>query len=233
MQKAEPGIVFHLASLFIVEHQPKDVAQLIQSNLLFSTQLLEAMKQIGVNHLVNTGTSWQHYWNEDYNPVNLYAATKQAFEDILRYYLETTELKVITLKLFDTYGPDDPRPKLMHLLKRIVDSEEILAMSPGKQLIDLVHIYDVVEAYLLAARRLLDGTEKKLHSYAVSSGSPLSLKELAHLVGETLGRELNIKWGGRSYRKREVMLPWNTGLSLPGWHPHTNLKEGVRSIFSE
>ncbi|MDX8386447.1 MAG: NAD-dependent epimerase/dehydratase family protein, partial [Gallionella sp.] len=151
MSAAKPEVVFHLASLFLSAHTAKDVAQLITSNVLFSSQLLEAMKESGATSLVNTGTSWQHYENKDYSPVNLYAATKQAFEAILEYYVETASLKAITLKLFDTYGPNDPRPKLFHLLEKTAQSQSILSMSPGEQLIDLVYIDDVIDAYLLAA----------------------------------------------------------------------------------
>ena len=43
--------------------------------------------------IVNTGTSWQHYCNKPYSPVNLYAATKQAFEEILQYYVEAKGFK--------------------------------------------------------------------------------------------------------------------------------------------
>ena len=69
----------------------------MSSNITFGTQLVEAMVANGCYQFVNTGTSWQHYENDEYNPVNLYAATKQAFEDILRYYVETSALRVITL----------------------------------------------------------------------------------------------------------------------------------------
>lgn len=230
--ESSPEIVFHLASLFVSEHRPADIRPLIGSNLLFGSQLLEAMKAVGASRLVNTGTSWQHYRNEAYSPVNLYAATKHAFEILLQYYLETSELQAVTLKLFDTYGPDDPRPKLMHLLDRISESGETLAMSPGEQLIDLVHIDDVVDAYLGAAQRLLDGLGGEHERYAVSSGKPLPLKELARLVGEALGKELNIEWSGRPYREREVMVPWDRGDTLPGWRPTIGLAEGVRSLFS-
>lgn len=233
LAKSSPEIVFHLASLFVSEHQPVDIVPLINSNLLYGTQLLEALKTCGVSKLVNTGTSWQHYCNEEYNPVNLYAATKQAFETLLKYYLETSELQTITLKLFDTYGAGDPRPKLMHLLKRIADSGETLAMSPGEQLIDLVHIDDVVEAFMHATQRLLEGAVEKCESYAVSSGSPIPLKDLAELVGEVLKKDLAIEWGGRSYRHREVMVPWSTGPSLPGWRPRIALSEGIKAMFSE
>ena len=217
IKEAEPDIVFHLASLFLAQHASEDIERLVQSNILFGVQLVEAMTLQGVTKLINTGTSWQHYENEDYNPVCLYAATKQAFEDMLKLYVEASELKVITLKLFDTYGPDDPRPKLFTLLRKVAKEQTELAMSLGEQLIDLVYIDDVVDSYLLAARRLINNRILGMEEYAVSSGKPISLKELVAVYGQTIGKPLPIKWGGRLYRSREVMVQWNKGQKLVGW----------------
>jgi nucleoside-diphosphate-sugar epimerase len=118
VKRSNPDVVFHLASLFLSQHRPENVEPLIQSNLLFSTQLVEAMVNNGCKLLVNTGTSWQHFEDAHYSPVNLYAATKQAFEVILDYYVEAKGLALISLALFDTYGPGDPRPKLFSLLRK-------------------------------------------------------------------------------------------------------------------
>jgi hypothetical protein len=70
--EAKPKIVFHLAPLFLFQHESKDVEALILSNVLFGCQLLEAMHINGYRLLVNTGTSWQHFENKDYSPVCLY-----------------------------------------------------------------------------------------------------------------------------------------------------------------
>ena len=230
MQAASPDIVFHLASLFLSNHQPKDIGPLIASNILFGTQLAEAMVNSDVYRLVNTGTFWQHYQNEDYNPVNLYAATKQAFEDILRYYTETTDLKAISLNLFDTYGPDDPRPKLFHLLNKAAETGEPLDMSPGAQLIDLVHIDDVTEAYIIAAQRLLDGKVSLHERYAVSSGHLMPLNELVQLYTEVTNQAVAVNWSARQYRNREVMVPWNRGQAIEGWSPKVKLEDGLRRV---
>lgn len=229
--KAKPDVVFHLASLFLSQHETKDIEPLIQSNVLFGNQLLDAMRVNSVTRLINTGTSWQHYNNEDYNPVCLYAATKQAFEAILEYYVQACDIKVITLKLFDTYGPDDPRLKLFHLLNKAAVSGEPLNMSPGEQLIDIVHIDDVVEAYMSAAQRLLQGKVSRHEHYAVSSGSPLPLKELVHRYSEILGNTISVNWGSRPYRFREVMNPWTRGEWIENWVPEVTLVDGLKKPF--
>ncbi|MFB1490754.1 MULTISPECIES: NAD-dependent epimerase/dehydratase family protein [unclassified Thiocapsa] len=224
--EAQPDVVFHLASLFLSDHQPADIGRLVQNNLLFGTQVVEAMTLHGATALVNTGTSWQHYEGRDYSPVNLYAATKQAFEDLLQYYVEARGLRVITLKLYDTYGPDDPRPKLINLLRRVAAENQPLSMSPGEQLLDLVHVDDVTRAFIVAGERLLGGDTAGHERYAVSSGTLLSLKRVVEEYELALGRRLPIDWGGRSYRAREVMAPW-IGAALPGWKPKVTLPQGI------
>jgi len=229
VRKASPTTVFHLASLFLPEHKSGDIEPLVRSNILFGVQLLEAMTIHGVYELINTGTSWQHFENKEYDPVCLYAATKEAFESILTFYLHATPLRAVTLKLFDTYGPNDPRNKLFSLLRRAANTQITLAMSPGEQLVDLVYVDDVVDAYLAAVRRL-QVPEVMHEHYSVSTGAPISLKDVVALYGHTVGIPVPVEWGLRTYRAREVMVPWSQGRRLPGWRPKTSLHEGIRKM---
>lgn len=228
--EAQPEVVFHLASLFLSEHLLSDITTLVSSNILFGTQLLEAMADQGVTKIVNTGTSWQHFENKGYSPVNLYAATKQAFEDILQYYVEARDIQAITLKLFDTYGPNDPRPKLLHLLKKIAGEGASLSMSPGEQVIDLVHINDVVKAFVMGAKRLNTDLVEGHEKYAVTSGNPMSLRMVVKAFEKSIGRNINIEWSGRPYRTREVMVPWSDFKTLPGWKSDVKLEEGLEKL---
>ncbi len=230
LQKSRPNVVFHLASHFLAQHQPQDVPALVRSNIQFGAELLEAMVAQGVTHFINTGTAWQHFQNEAYNPVCLYAATKQAFEDILRYYTAATPLRAITLKLFDTIGPDDRRQKLVHLLLQRARDGRRLELSPGEQLIDIVHVDDVVQAFLLAARRLANHADIQQETYGVSSGDPIPLREFVRLFEKVRGVKLSVAWGAQPYRDREVMRPWQAFHLLPGWSPKVPLAESLKSL---
>mgnify|MGYP000084150212 CR=1 FL=1 len=85
-REVQPSTVFHLASEFVAQHQPSQVNSLLQNNVVFPAQLTEAMAICGIKRFINTGTSWKYFNSTEYRPVNLYAATKQAFRDILEYY---------------------------------------------------------------------------------------------------------------------------------------------------
>lgn len=228
VRAARPVVIFHLASLFLAQHTTADVTSLIRSNVEFGTQLAEAAAVEKVFLFINTGTAWQHFNDEDFNPVNLYAATKQAMSSILRYYAETGAFRVINLELFDTYGPGDARPKLFSALRKAADSRQPLAMSPGDQLVDLVHVDDVVEAYLAAAN--LPVAAASFQTFTVNSGHPMRLQDLVQLWARVAQKIPAAEWGARPYRPREVMIPWSRGCTIPGWRPRVPLEAGLRAM---
>jgi nucleoside-diphosphate-sugar epimerase len=232
VKQAAPDIVIHLAAFASVTHTPEDTVPMLQSNVVFGTQLVEAMLANDVYSFINTGTFSQHCDNKVYSPSSLYDATKQAFRDILTFYTETTPFKAITLELYDNYGPDDPRSKIMNLLRRAVLDGKPLDMSPGEQLLDIVYIDDVVDAYVTAAERLTAVQEVKDEVYAISSGHPIRLQDLVQAFEQATGRRLQIVWGGRPYRKREIMVPWNQGAALPNWTAKVSLQEGIKRFMN-
>ena len=230
---ARPDVVFHLAGAFVAEHAPEDVAALVESNILLGAQLAEAMRVHGRTLLVNTGTAWQHYGDEDYNPVCLYAATKQAFVDLLRFYEESAALRVITLEIFESYGPGDPRPKLMSALSGVAREGGRLSMTEGSQQLELVHVRDIVRAYERAAERLLAGEVNAHESYALRSLESHTVRDVVELFGRVAGKPLEADWGAREYRVREVLEPWAGGQHLPGWSPEISLEDGIRELLTE
>ena len=230
-QRIKPEIVFHLASYFISEHNPNQIDSLINSNLTFGLHVLEAMNFSGTTKMVNTGTSWQHYKNEKYNPVCLYAATKQAFESLIDFYVKAELFKVITLKLFDTYGENDDREKLINVISTKKNTKE-LKMSPGDQYINLTHINDVCQAFLIAGEELNQKDFIGHKKYAVSNEKYYKIKEVISLYEDVSGDKIDIIWGGRAYRKREVMVLWNKGKKLQKWTAKISLEEGLKRLYN-
>jgi nucleoside-diphosphate-sugar epimerase len=222
------GIV-HLAALYIAQHETKDIKELILSNIYLGTALLEAAKIADIKWFLNTGTFWQNYISDsqEYCPVNLYAASKQAFIDMAKFYVETGDICFVTLKICDTYGKDDTRPKILNLFKRISESQETLSMSQGMQVLDLLYIDDVILGFLRLINSLINRNVIE-PEYVLSALKCYTLKELANIYSKVSGKKLNIEWGGRPYRTREVMNPWNKGIILPNWKPSIEIETGIK-----
>lgn len=224
--------IIHLASLYLPVHTTDQIKDLIMSNIFFGTAILEAASLTRtVRWFLNTGTIWQNYMVEGnvYNPVNLYAATKQSFIDIAKFYIDTCKIRFCTLKLCDTYGPNDTRKKILKLFKECAENGDVLKMSPGDQLLDILYISDVVDGF----RQLVDllaSDEEIEEQYVLSSGSQISLKTLASVFEDVSQKKLNIEWGARNYRDREVMNPWK-GPVLKNWKARISLREGIEHFL--
>lgn len=199
----EVEIVFHLATCFVVDHEAEHIDNLVDSNITFGLKLLESMTKSGVKKFVNVATNWQYYQSESYRPLNLYASTKQAFEDILTYYSDAKKLRVASVILFDTYGNNDQRTKLIPLLLTEKIGQTPIELSPGEQLMDLTHVDQVVDALLKAGERL-EGNGERFQRYIAASGEAKSLRETVENFCESYGLQPILSWGAAEYREREV-----------------------------
>lgn len=231
-KKVQPEVVFHLAASVITSCQSEQISTLVQSNILFGTEVLEAMKQCSSRLFINTGTYWQNYNSADYNPVDLYAATKEAFEKIIKYYVEAHLFRVLTLRLYDVYGEDDKRPKLLNLLKEIAGTETVIDVSPGGQYVDMVHISDVCTAYAKAYEWLSANPSVKNEVYGVYTGEEIQVKELIPLFAGILGKAIHADIGGRPYKDREIMRPVKHYGCVPNWKPLVKLENGL-ALFNK
>ncbi len=230
-----PQMVFHLAANFIGVHTSDDVAPLVADNVAFTAQVCQAMVNADVRYLVGAGTVWQHATSPPGEavptPNSLYAATKQAAEDIIAYYAGTGALSSIVLKIYDSYGPGDPRPKFLNVLASAAATGKTLDATSGRQQLHLVHVDDIVAAFRHAGAMLTAGESQGHHSYTLPSAEAVSLKSVVATWQEATGRAVDVTWGARPDRPGEVMVPWE-GPPLPGWKAKIPLKTGLKA-FSE
>lgn len=234
MRDLKPDVVIHLATLFIAEHKTEDIPGLIQSNITFGVQVVDSMVRHGVLNLLNTGTLWQYFDGQRDNPSCLYAATKTAFTDILKFYCSANQLRVLNLMLSDTFGANDPRLKLLPKLLSIAGTAERLPLSPGDQIVEWTYISDIVEAFEVAAHRLVANKDSKSFvSYTATSGEGHSLKETVSLCEKVTGKKLLVDFGVKPYRKREIMKPSKLDPQLPEWSPKISFEKGIEACIRD
>lgn len=235
MKRVRPDVVVHLAACGSRDSgsdRPEDV---LSANVTFGTLLLQAMSEAGVSRLVNTGTFWEQMdGNSVYRPLDLYAASKRAFQEIIRYYEDAHGLKAVTLRLFGVYGPHDPRAKFFSLFRKSLSEETPVALSPGGQELDLVYADDVVEAYAKAVDYVAAKEDSAPETFEIGSGACASLRAIAGIYEECAGRTLNVTWGGVPYRRREVMrsrADLSSAATRLGWEPRHDLRAGITKML--
>lgn len=229
-----PEVIVHLAALYVAEHRPDDISPLVRSNIEFGAHLLDAMREAGCNAMVYAGTSWQHFRNEAYCPANLYAATKQAFTTIAAYYIDSAGLRLLELDLYDSYGENDPRRKLVNILKIAAQSSDTLPMTGGEQHAHFVHVEDLSRGLELACELVCKSEPGQHLVYRLPSMGVVSLRQLVTAFNAARPeRPVKVAWGALPYRTREVFQPWEAAEVLPNWQPKISLHEGLCRVRAD
>ncbi len=109
--------VVHAATYYVKNHKSSDINKIIKSNILFPTIIIDLLCNKKIKKFINLGTVWQHFNNQKDNAYNLYASSKQAFNNIFNYYKKQfTKTKFYNLLISDTFGKNDKRKKLIPII---------------------------------------------------------------------------------------------------------------------
>lgn len=223
---ARPGAVFHMATQYLRTHTADQIEGLVRDNILFGTQLLEAVQGAGCTRLINLNTFFQYYDSADYRPVNLYAATKQAFEDILYYYRDAHDWQTASLVLYDVYGPDDWRRKLMWAIREAQVNGTPLKLLDADTALYPTYIDDVVDALIHTLDQGIAGGP-----YAVRGDDVATLSDIVAAFERAGERPLDAHYGAYPTPPRTPGTLWQ-GTVLPGWSARVSLDDGVRRFLA-
>lgn len=230
LEASHPDVVYHLAAYYTVAHDMQSIPQLLESNVTFGTYLLEAMNTVHCRRLVYASTVTTRRTGGKYQPLTLYAATKQAFSDLVEYYTGTGSMSAAAVALADTYGPGDQRPKVLNLIKQAILQETALDLTSGRQIYDAVYIDDVIGGFIRAAVAL-ERPGNAHQFFQLCSEDPRSLRETVALLLEVNGLNLQANWGGRPDPDHMPDCPMRVFPPPPGWRPHVTLEEGLQRFW--
>lgn len=228
VQAIRPSTIVHLATTY---DESQNLADFLWVNIGLGTALLEGAARCSNTPIfINTGSYWQFANGTSYSPNSLYAAAKQSMHDLLIHFVRNRSIRAVSLILYDTYGPNDPRSKLWNQVAHAQPGSRI-QLSAGEQKIHLVHIEDVLRGIDHAVELLREGTELE-PMYALRSQAAVPLRSLLTTFATLLDKDVSLDWGSLSYRQNQVFHAWD-GPLLPGWSPRISLEQGVESFRAQ
>ena len=235
LKSAAPTAVICAGASQNSRDDPASLAELTLSNTVLPAAIASLLRDHApACCLLTYGTSWQTGESGAIEPFNAYAASKTAVEAFLEHFA-LAGVRSATLRLFDTYGPGDPRKKVVNLIADAIAQRSDLAMSPGRQVIELVHIHDVVAATDVTLALLRDRAPGRHLVYSVRSGEPVTILQVVDIMLRVAGIDNAdfIRPGVYSYRPRERFSLCADTPTPPGWAPRIPLDEGLRSLLDE
>ena len=227
---ADP-VLLNIAGYFVSRHMPADIAPLISGNLEFPTQIFEALMLSGHSRIINVGTSWEYSDRGAAEPANLYAQLKAANAQTLEWYARQSPIQGINLKLNDTYGGDDTRPKLMPLIKKSWIAGRPAKLRYWAQQINFLHITDVIEGLLAAALHTSDVAANTTETAFLLSNETIKLGLLTDLLCDEIAPGLDITFENIATEDPKLRGVWDEAPRLPNWSPRIKIAEGMADYF--
>lgn len=218
--------VVHAITHFAVEHEPAEAAALIEGNVAIGAAILEACANNQQPQFVNLSSYWQGSRETRIDNFSLYSASKRAFLEILNFYESTHRLPTSNVYLHDTYGPADGRQKVLSLLLDAAATGQPIAMSSGRQRLNLLHIRDVCDGL---ATIMNTG---ELGDLELAATETVSVRELARIVERVSHRQISAQWGSLPDRASADLGGVPLGRAPSGWSPQESIETGVGELWS-
>ena len=116
INRKKPDIIVNCAASQSLNDDIRSITELINSNLYSNIVFLKrAMQNNNFKGYISFGTKWEISSNKNKKLMNFYAASKKANEIFYEYFSNKIN-KIVSLKIFDTYGPGDKRNKFLNEL---------------------------------------------------------------------------------------------------------------------
>jgi UDP-glucose 4-epimerase len=233
--------VYHLAARVQVSESIQYPRAYNDVNVGGTVSVMEAMRDVGVRRVVLTssgavyGEQGHQPVREDEapNPQSPYAVSKLAAEYYVRAIGALWGIETVVLRVFNTYGPGQNLPPshppvMPRFLHQALRGGSLVIFGGGGQTRDFVYVDDVVEA-LVAAATAADVDRRIIN---VGSGLETSINDLAALVAEVTGREIEVlhspaESGGVSCLCADIAL----ARRLLEYEPRVALAQGLRLML--
>src|SRR4051812_25504971 len=228
-------------------------AEFVHKDLLDKEPLLDAMREVGVRHLVFSSTA-AVYGEPAKQPIeesdpsartNPYGESKLAFEHALRWY--AVGIRAISLRYFNAAGATprcrerhDPETHLIPLVLQAALGvrPEVTVFGAdyptpdGTCVRDYIHVSDLSRAHVLALEALARGHAGGAYNLGCG-GAGYSVKQVIDVARSVTRRAIPVKVGPRRAGDPAVLVASSSRIAAElGWKPRLqDLREIVSSAW--
>ena len=249
-----PDVIVHLAGQAGVRYSLENPRAYLDSNLVGTFNVMEAARQLKVEHLLMASTSSVYGANEEMpfretdkadTQLTFYAATKKANESMAHSYAHLWNIPTTMFRFFTVYGPwGRPDMALFKFTKGIFDGTPIDIYNHGDMYRDFTYVEDLVRGIRLLMDAVPGAPDTAVEGDTLSPAAPYRIVNIGNsdkvrLLDfiEAIEAETGIK-AKRNYmemQKGDVFATWADASllrNLTGYAPQTDVREGVAKFVA-
>jgi len=232
--------VVHLISTTLPRNSNDDPIYDVQSNVISSLQLLDAMHEQGIRRIVFISSGGTVYGipettpldeRHPTNPICSYGITKLMIEKYLLMRAKLSGLQPVILRVTNPYGPrqrtETAQGAVAAFTHKILSRQPIDVWGDGSVTRDYLYVADVADAFALAVTH--DGPDRVLN---ISSGAGVSVLQLIEAIASAAGCEPTVRHlPARPFDVPANVLNNSLARDSLRWTPRVCLTDGVRQMI--
>ena len=226
--------VFHLAGLADIVPSIENPKKYFDSNVMGTLNILEASKKAKVKKFIYAASAscygipkkYPTNENSKIDPRYPYAATKNIGEQLVLHWSKVYKMSNISLRFFNAYGPKSRTTGAYGavfgvFLAQKLANKPLTIVGSGEQTRDFIHVYDLIGAIILAAKKGKPG-----EVYNVGSGKETSVNLIAKIIA---GKKIRVpKRPGEPDRSKADITKIKKQFN---WKPKISISEGVKMLL--
>lgn len=243
VQEAMRGVthVFHLGALIAIPYSYRHPAEVVETNVIGTLNVLLAARQAGIERLVHTSTSEVYGTalrvpideNHPLQGQSPYSASKIGADKLAESFYRSYDLPVVTLRPFNTYGPRQSARAVIPTIITQALTQDTVWLGNLEARRDLTYVSDTAAGFLCVAEA--PGVEGE--TFNLGAGSEVRVGDLAQQIIELVGRPVKIEIDPARLRpeKSEVQrLLSDNRLARQrlGWAPQVGFTQGLQETIA-
>jgi len=170
INKLKINFFINFATYYTKDNNFKNTEQLIKSNILFPSLILESINKKYLKKVITFGSMQEHYQNKEYMPDCLYAATKKSLDKLFFFHkIKLTKIKFYNLKFYETYNANDKRKKLVPIIKKNYINNLTTTLASKTLNLNFLHVDDVCSAVNIIINKNIKSGEYQIQAKKFSN----------------------------------------------------------------
>lgn len=238
VEKALEGVdaIVHLAADTRVIPSISEPKFNFDVNVGGSLVILETMRRLGVNQIVNASTGGAIIGDAVppvhegmvAAPLSPYGASKLAVEGYCSAYAACYGIQAASLRFSNVYGPRSwhKGSVVAHFIKQILKSETLIVYGDGEQTRDYVHTQDLSDGIIAALQAGASGPIQ----LGTGIGTPLNV--IIAMLREISGEDFSVDY--QPFRDGEIVDTWcdiNHARETIGYDPQIAVRNGLEDVW--
>jgi nucleoside-diphosphate-sugar epimerase len=198
-------------------------ADYVETALGTAEEVLTRVQSLSKAKVIFTGSYWQELNGTERAPINGYALAKQLVQEYISTKFKNDHGSA-SLHLFDVYGPNDNRNKLIPKLIKDWKNRTVTRISNPNAIFAPIHVCDVIEAIRV------ESVERSTPNFHIHSISPSEILTVRDFIEQFL----------RIFPEAKVEIDPTQNFSSPlkplthgfpeNWSPQIDLESGLKAL---